>query len=241
MNTPASHDATAARRDATRRHEAGFSLVELLVAMAVTLVIMAVATTLLARTLALRVREDNRSDAIADIQRGLNIMSREIASSGAGLPSGLRYTPPGGASAPVPANGLLPAFSNAGTLTLVSNLNLPDGDADVADANEAVSFTTHLDAAANRSFLVRTDLNSSSNTQVLANRLDGVQFQYVNYDAATNAFSVGAASANTVAVRMVVLVNLPAVGAPSSPGYQPPFTTRLTSEVALRNARLNVY
>ena len=55
----------------------GFSLIELLIAMTVTIVIAGIASTLVAQSLRMRTREDARSDAIADAQRALNIVSRE--------------------------------------------------------------------------------------------------------------------------------------------------------------------
>ena len=71
------------------RNEAGFSLVELIIAMAITVTIMALSCTLLAAGFNMRSREDRKSDAIADVQRALNIMTREISNSGLKLPSGL--------------------------------------------------------------------------------------------------------------------------------------------------------
>ena len=60
----------------------GFSLLELLIAMAITMTLMTAAATLLASALRVRSRENQKSDALADTQRALNIMSREIANSG---------------------------------------------------------------------------------------------------------------------------------------------------------------
>src|SRR3954451_11966319 len=72
-------------RAARTNGEAGFSLIELMIAMAVTLIVMAAATTLLSSSLRIRTRENQKSDALADAQRALNIMSRDIANSGFGL------------------------------------------------------------------------------------------------------------------------------------------------------------
>ena len=63
----------------------GFSLFELIVCMTITLVIMALASSLVASAFRLRSRENQKSDALADVQRGLNIMSREIANGGFNL------------------------------------------------------------------------------------------------------------------------------------------------------------
>ena len=63
----------------------GFSLLELLIAMTLTIVIMGLASTLLARSLNIRVKANANADALADAQRALNIMSREIANAGFNL------------------------------------------------------------------------------------------------------------------------------------------------------------
>src|SRR6266699_671789 len=64
--------------------DAGFSLLELIITMAIMLVVMVGASTLLATSLRTRTRENLRSDALAAAQRALNIMSREIGNSGYG-------------------------------------------------------------------------------------------------------------------------------------------------------------
>src|SRR5580765_85511 len=100
------------------RHEGGFSLVELILAMGITITIMGLATTLLASSFRSRSREDRKSDAVADVQRALNIMTREISNSGLKLPGGL------GA---VSKNGVVTNDSDSESLRIVSNLNgMPD-------------------------------------------------------------------------------------------------------------------
>lgn len=223
--------------------ESGFSLVELTIAMAVTLVILAVACTLLAQTLGVRSREDRRSDAIADTMRSLNIMSREIANAGLSLPSPLTYTPPGaGSPVAVPLNGVLPGYSNGTSFAIVSNLNAFSGDGDVSDADEALYYTLYSDSENN--FLVRKDLNGGD-VLVLANRIDSVKFVYVERNPLTGALTDlpdnSQPTANTVAVKITVGVTLPQVGTPGSPGFQPASQTQLSSEVVLRNAVLDTY
>src|ERR1051325_11508368 len=63
-------------------NQTGFSLIELIIAMTLTLVVMTIATTLLARGLNVWTRSNDNLDALADAQRALNIMSREIAQAG---------------------------------------------------------------------------------------------------------------------------------------------------------------
>src|SRR5690349_1889785 len=69
----------------TRGPEAGFSLLELIIAMAITVTIMGISSTLLAEALNARNRANETSDTLADVQRALNIMSREIAEAGFNL------------------------------------------------------------------------------------------------------------------------------------------------------------
>src|SRR4026209_2688518 len=84
----------------------GFSLIELLIAMAITMALMTAASTLLANALRVRSRENQKSDALADVQRALNIMSREIANSGFNLNN----------------NGIVAADSGLHRLRIRSNL-----------------------------------------------------------------------------------------------------------------------
>ena len=226
----------APRHDRTARGEAGFSLVELLIAIAVTLLIMTVASTLLAQSFGIRLREDNRSDALADVQRALNIMSRELANSGMALPSPLTYVPPGTTTpVAVPANGLLPTYCDSDDLSFVANLDaVTTGDNTVDGAEEQVHYSFYTSGG--DSFLVRQNLKDGSGA-VLANRIDAVQFQY-----GTAAGVWGnAASADTVAVRILVSVTLEAVGTEGAPGYQPEWATQLSSEVVLRNAMVGSF
>src|SRR5712691_11495605 len=90
-----------------KKTEAGFSLLELTIAMGITLAVMAAATTLLATSLRTRSRENTRSDALASAQRALNIMSREIGNSGYGLTD----------------NGIVTADSSANSIRVRANLN----------------------------------------------------------------------------------------------------------------------
>lgn len=233
-----------ARTDNRNSKEAGFSLIELIIAMAVTLGILTIASTLLAQTLAVRMREDRRTDALADAQRSLNIMSREIANAGLGLPDPLTYTPPGTTTpSAVPANGVLPAYSDGDNFGFVSNLNAFTDDGDVSDTDEALYYSFYTDAS-DRSFLIRKDMNSGS-VLVLANRIDSVAFVYVERNPLNGALTDLAANAqptaNTVAVKITIAVTLPEVGAPGSPGHQPASQTQLTSEVAMRNALIDNY
>src|SRR6185369_16528490 len=99
--------------------DAGFSLLELLIAMVVTMALMTAATSLLASALRVRSRENQKSDALADTQRALNIMSREIANAGFNLTG----------------NGLVDADSGPTQIRIRSNLNRYDYDPSVTNAS----------------------------------------------------------------------------------------------------------
>ena len=96
----------------------GFSLLELLIAMVVTISLMTIATTLLANALRVRTRENQKSDALADTQRALNIMSREIANAGFNLSN----------------NGIVATESGTNRIRIRANLNRFDFSPSVTDA-----------------------------------------------------------------------------------------------------------
>ena len=85
----------------------GFSLLELLIAMVITMALMTAASTLLANALRVRSRENQKSDALADTQRALNVMSREIANAGFNLTG----------------NGIVAADSGQSSIRIRSNLD----------------------------------------------------------------------------------------------------------------------
>lgn len=213
----------------------GFSLIELIIAMTVTIVIATIASTLVAQSFRLRAREDVRSDAIADAQRALNIVSREIANSGFGLVD----------------NGIVPGDTGSGSIRFRANLNaytrdsagsLVSGAASVSDRDEDIKYTMYNDDAANRHYLVRYDailgaVDQREGTTVLANRLDSFQLEYFDSTGTQlDVVTTPSAVINTWKVRVTVGVILPAEGQPNSPGYQPQSTINLVSDVVLRNA-----
>lgn len=216
----------------TNNNSRGFSLLELMIAMAVTITIATIASSLVAQSLHMRSREDARSDAIADAQRALNIVSREIANSGFGLID----------------NGLVPGDTGPGSIRFRSNLNAYTRDGsgnpvaghnEVIDRDEDIKYSMYDDDVANRHYLVRYDvtLGGREGTTVLANRLDSFQLQYFGSDGAElDVVTDPEASRTAWKVRITVGVVLPAQGVPGSPGHQPESTINLVSEVVLRNS-----
>ncbi|HJY26920.1 MAG TPA: hypothetical protein VJ306_02705 [Pyrinomonadaceae bacterium] len=234
-------------------NQSGFSLFELIIAMLITITIMGLSSSLLAGSFHVRSREDRKSDAIADVQRALNIMTREISNAGMKLPSGLPY---------VSRNGVVAGDSDNSSIRIVSNLNgIPDSangyfeDADVVDTDEDVKFLMYVDATRGQRYIVRYEKNGSDQTTVLANRVDSLVFRYydekVTYsttvDAAgncditnvVNALGVAKTEVSPGSAKFVVIavgVSLPAVGTVNSSGYQPPTQVQLTSDIVLRNS-----
>ena len=218
--------------NSNQNSQRGFSLIELMIAMTVTIVIAGIASSLVAQSFRMRAREDARSDAIADAQRALNIVSREIANSGFGLID----------------NGLVPGDTGPGSIRFRANLNaytrdgagtLVAGATEVIDRDEDIKYSMYNDDVANRHYLVRYDvtLGGREGTTVLANRLDSFQLQY--FDANGTELNVAAdpdLTRLTWKVRLTVGVVLPPQGSPGSPGYQPQSVINLVSDVVLRNA-----
>ena len=242
------------RRQSSHDGEAGFSLIELMVAMGITLIIMTMASKSLMECLNVRSRQDSRAATLADVQRALNIVSREVASAGFGLST----------------NGVVGCNagncdSDARSIRVRSNINRFDSspsDADTADDNEDVKF--FVGTTSGKTYIVRYNANGTgTKATVLANRIDTLQFHYfderVNYTtqnynpASPNTSlianvknSAGTAEAEVAPnlakyVVIVVVVRLPAVGRPGTSGYQPETQEMLASDVALRNFDLTNY
>jgi type II secretory pathway pseudopilin PulG len=138
-----------------RKTESGFSLLELTIAMGITLAIMLAASTLLATSLRTRSRENTRSEALASTQRALNIMTREIGNSGYGLSD----------------NGIVTADSAANSIRVRANLN---NDTDVSDTDEDVRFVFQSTNGA----IVRVD--NAAGSVVLATNITGLTINYLD-------------------------------------------------------------
>jgi prepilin-type N-terminal cleavage/methylation domain-containing protein len=224
-----------------KKSESGFSLLELLIAMVITLSLMTAATTLLASALRVRSRENQKSDALADTQRALNIMSREISNTGFNMTG----------------NGIVDADSGVNKIRIRSNLNRYEtDDPSVSQASrdgvidKAEDLTYFLNEADLTKYLVRHDPYGNGST-VLANRIDSMNIHYfdqkVTYTTPaggsdiTNASAVEVAPSSAKYVVIAISVTLDAVGDPASAGYQPPYTVLLCSDVVLRNTDLWKY
>jgi prepilin-type N-terminal cleavage/methylation domain-containing protein len=219
------------KKDGPAGPSAGFSLIELMIALGVTLVIMVISAQLLAASLNVRARENARAEAIADVQRGLQTMSREIGNAGLGLRDTTGLGPP---------NGIHPTDSDEAQIRVRANLNAFSGDADTLDTNDAGSEDVVFAIINNftggepegQRLITRQDVNANRISS-LANRVDSLRFDYLNPNG-----TVAASPAQAARVRITVGVTLRAVGTPGRPGYQPQSRTQVVSDVSLRNRLL---
>ena len=221
-----------------KKGNAGFSLLELLIAMSLTIVMLGIAATALTSGFRIREREESVTDAVADAQRALNIMSREIANSGFNLST----------------NGIVAGDSGSTSIRIRSNLNKYDMSVvetnrnNVMDAGEDLKYFINI--ANNTDYLVRHDeFATGRKTTVLANRMDSLRVHYfaqkVTYTTAD--CDITSASASEVTpdlARYVVIalcVRIAAAGVPNTAGYQPASNVLLVSDVTLRNSDLIHY
>ena len=214
--------------------QSGFSLFELVIGMAVTIIIVTLASALLASSFKIRGRENQRSAAIADAQRALNIMSREIANAGYGLST----------------NGVVAEDSGLTQVRVRSDFDLSGA---TSTDGEDIKYLLVNDV--NGSFIVRMSLQPVQTTSLIANRIDGMAIYYydqrVTYTIGDGVITNVRNSAGSLQsevtpdlakyIVLVIRIALPAVGTQGSPGYQPLSSTQLVSTVTLRNANLDTY
>lgn len=229
------------KKDLKQSSVGGFSLFELMIAMAITLVLLGLASALLASSFKVRTRENQRTEALADAQRGLNLITREIANSGYGLTD----------------NGIVSGDSGLTSIRVRANLNASENEATsdrAMDKDEDVKYLLYTESGS--SYIVRLDVNIAAQEMVLANRVDALNIRYypdkVYYvtgdcditsvvDASGNAISEVTQKSDAEYIVISICVNLEAVGTPGSDGYQPPSRLQLISDATLRNADLVNY
>ncbi|MEA2205060.1 MAG: hypothetical protein QOE77_1836 [Blastocatellia bacterium] len=165
-------------------------MLELLVAVAISLTILTAATTLLTRSLGTRSRENLRSEALAATQRGLNIMSREIGNSGFGLND----------------NGIVTTDSTSTSIRVRADL---DNDWNVGERDEDIRY---IYQSANQ-VIARYDGAVGGNPVPLASGVSAMTLTY--WDATNTVITNSANYVNAERVTIDISVNLPA--APNQP------------------------
>jgi type II secretory pathway pseudopilin PulG len=243
---------------------AGFSLIELTIAMSVTLVLVGISAAMLSGSFNIRRRENRRTEALAAAQHALNMMSRDIGNSGFGLRrNGIVDADSDVHSIRIRAN--LDAFS--GVVTTVQKWNgasydsVSGGSVSLADPDEDIEYFMHAadpsDATSTRGDLMRYDVNTNQ-SRVLVSNVDDLEIYYfsqkVDYtmdgtgginvttlDGSGSPVTDEPDTGNVTYVVITILLKLEQVGQPGSPGYVPAGQIQLATDVALRNRNLAMF
>ncbi len=197
-----------------KRAAAGFSLIELLIAMTIMLVILGLVSTLFSKSFSTRQRESSRADALTAAQAALNVISREVANSGYGLIN----------------NGIVAVDSNSEKLHFLSNTT--NSNAAVTDPGEDITYFYD----SNTKSILRYDANGvgvgSPQTSIIINRISRVKFQYFDYSGASStATESNPPTNNTGRVRVTITINLEDVK-----GQISNQSVVLVSDITLRNS-----
>jgi type II secretory pathway pseudopilin PulG len=205
--------------------------VELLFSLVITLIIVALAFSLLAQSLNRKLHDEKQVSALADANQALSRMAQDLTNAGFGLSS----------------NGLVTADCSEEKIRVRANLNAlmkQTSSGTVNDPNEDLIFQLATNSDGETS-LIRTDV-STGGSSVVAGSIDnsdmngdgdgdGLTFSFLD--------AAGAEVAPDKAARIdvVVRISLPQIGHPGSAGYQPKVTKDLSTSVTLRNSRLLAY
>lgn len=204
----------------------GFSLLELMISMAIMLMLLAIVSTLLSSSMAVRSRESRRTDALTSAQAALNILSREIANSGYGIFDS--------SVTRIANNGLVYADSNANQIHFRANLTNtgPQDDPVALQTSDPGEDVTYFFDAATES-IVRYDPNDTPQTSVIVNGISNVTFQYFDYVASSSTpigpLNVPTPDTGRIRINVTVIMD-PVVGAVVNDRVS------FTSEVTLRNS-----
>lgn len=204
-----------------QKRQAGFSILELMIAMTIILIVLGLVMTLFARSLNTRQRESSRTDALTAAQAALNVISREIANSGYGL----KLEADG-----IADNGLVDADSNADTIHFRANTT--NDNIELTDPGEDVAYYYEPGTQS----ILRYDRNGNGagvpQTSIVINRISSLSFQYFDYSGSNPVPTIDdVPTPQTGRVRVTVTVNLERVLDQTNPQ-----NVTLVSDVTLRNS-----
>jgi prepilin-type N-terminal cleavage/methylation domain-containing protein len=226
----------------SKKRNAGFSLIELMIAMIIMLTITGIITTAVSKMMGVRARESRTTDALTSAQAALNVMSRELSNSGFGIYDN--------AQTQKANNGIVWADSNSSTIHVRANItNFGDGPVNptctAVCTNEPSEDVTYSYDNATAS-IIRYDPHGYWNgsayipqTSVVVNKISNVTFQYYDYASdGTVTGPLSAPSVNTGRIELTVQVALDPVQ-----GQPYPLYVKFISEINLRNSSymLNQY
>ena len=201
----------------SQNNQRGFSMIELLVAMTITLILMGLAGMVLNRALSVKSRESRRTDALTSAQAALNVMSREISNAGYGLAD---------STSSIHNNGIVLADSSSTRLRIRANVD--NSNSGTTDLDEDITY--YFDQATKS--IVRYDPAQNPKLSYIVNRISEVTFRYYDYQGSSSIpTSSTMPSANTGRINITVVVNLdPVQGQPNDQ------KVTFTSDVVLRNS-----
>jgi type II secretory pathway pseudopilin PulG len=192
---------------------AGFSLLELMIAMVITMVLLGITSTLLSGALSTRSRESRRTDALASAQAALNIMSREISNAGYGLNG----------------NGIVTEDSSNKRIHFRTNVI---NDDEVDDTGENITYYFDEESQS----IVRFD-DISKETSIIINRVSDINLTYWDYsENSSTPTERNTPTSFTARVTINVVVQLENVqGQPINQ------KVAFTSDVTLRNSEYMLF
>ncbi len=195
---------------------AGFSLIELMMSLVLTLIILGVAVAAFSGALSSRERETSKTDALNSAQAAINIMSREIGNAGYGLnTNGLGW---------LDINGVFQTDSTNKRLHFRANTD----NSNLSTTGPGEDVTFYYDAASQS--VVRYDKNLNVTSGII-NRVSDVDFLYYNYTTGAATTTTTTPAQNTGKVNITLTVNLANVqGQPTGQ------TVKFSSDVTLRNS-----
>jgi Tfp pilus assembly protein PilW len=204
---------------ALQRGFEGFSLIELIVSMVVTMIILGGAIGIFTSQLSSGQFQSSRADAITSAQAAINILSREIGNSGFGLQRGI-----------LASNGLVLADCNATRLHFRANTN--NLNATTGDPGEDLTF--YYDAASQS--IVRYDAANGGSSAGIINQVSHVTFRYFDYASDGTFTEVFTPTDNTarISIRLTVLL------AGDQTDLNSSSNVTVESDISLRNSRYGV-
>jgi type II secretory pathway pseudopilin PulG len=200
----------------SKKNAAGFSILELIIAMTIVLIVLGITGGLFSKSLTTSQRESSRTDALTAAQAALNVISREIANTGYGLMN----------------NGIVLADSNQEKLHFLTNTKNTNSAA--TDAGENITY--FFDPVTQS--ILRHDANAKGvgtpDTSIIINRISSVEFKYFDYSgsSSTPTGPNNTPTLNTSHIRITIRVLLENIQ-----GQANNQAVVLVSDVSLRNSK----
>lgn len=201
--------------------QAGFSLIELLIAMTVLLILMGVAVSLFAKSLSVRTRESQTTDALTAAYAALNVMSREISNAGFGLSDARGRS----------INGIILEDSDDQQIHVRANFTNVTVYGDQSQTDDPGEDVTYYFEPTTQS-IVRYDPNATPSVSVVVNKISNVEFKYFDYVmSGSTGVESSVPSAATGRIVITVTVEMEEVEGQTNPN-----SISFSTEVNLRNS-----